>query len=132
MNRLFSSGSPINDRRVFFEISFPKWSGFYVDSFDENIQPVEALQNLACLVEGTSSVWTSTSKYPYRHAVDHTKLRLSEVGGVLYLPNLQEINESNFKQFVLCCTFIRLRYTLKKDSLDFDQILRHFWAVLYR
>ena len=32
-----------------------------MDSFDESMKPVEALQNLACLVESTSNVWTSTS-----------------------------------------------------------------------
>ena len=96
MNRLFSSGSPIIDRRVFFEISFPKWSGFYVDSFDENIQPLEALQNLACLVQNTSNVWTSTSQYSsYCHVVDHTKLRLWEVGAVLYLRNLHAVHTGN-------------------------------------
>lgn len=87
-DRLFSSGSPINDRQAFFQFFFPKWSGFYVDSFDENIQPVEALQNLACLVESTSVVWTSTSGVLHRHTVDsNNKLKLGEVGAKIYLLN---------------------------------------------
>ena len=82
-DRLFTSSSPINNRRVFFEIFFPKWSGFYVGSFDQDIKPVEALQNLACLVENTSNVWTSTYKVPHRNVVDSSKLNLREVGATI-------------------------------------------------
>ena len=66
------------DRRAFFRFSFPKWSGFYVDSFDESVKPVEALQNLACLVESTSAVWTSTSRSPYRHDLRDNELKIWE------------------------------------------------------
>ena len=67
-----------HDRRTFFRFSFPKWSGFIVDSFDENIKPVEALQNLACLVENTSNVWTSTSGNPFCHRLPDSELKIWE------------------------------------------------------
>ena len=67
-----------HDRRAFFRLSFPKWSGFYVESFDENINPVEALQNLAWLVEGTSNFWTSTSGFADCHHVRDYELRIWE------------------------------------------------------
>ena len=77
----FSSGPALDNRRAFFQEFFPKWSGFYVDSFDINIQPVKALQHLECLVDDISAVWTSdTTRSPYRRSVDYVKLRLSEVG----------------------------------------------------
>ncbi|CAB4005379.1 Hypothetical predicted protein, partial [Paramuricea clavata] len=79
-DRFFPSGSAMNDRRAFFRKFFPKWSGFYVNSFDDKIQPVQALQNLEYLVEGMSAVWTSTSGYSYRHTVDSYNLKLGEVG----------------------------------------------------
>ena len=67
-----------HDRRTFLQFSFPKWSGFFVNSFDESIKPEEALQNLACLVESTSNVWTSTSGYPYCHSIRDSELRIWE------------------------------------------------------
>jgi hypothetical protein len=69
----------MNDRRTFFQTFFPRWSGFYTESFDSKTQPVEALLKLDCLVEGISHVWTSTSRYPYCHYIDSTKLKLWEV-----------------------------------------------------
>ena len=77
----FSSGLELDNRRLFFREFFPKWSGFYVDSFDFIIQPVEALQQLECLVQDISLVWTSdTTRRPCRHSVEYGKLRLWEVG----------------------------------------------------
>ena len=74
------SGSAINDRGVFFRKFFPKWSGFYVDSLDDKIQLVEALEKLQCLFTSTTSVWTSTSGISQNHPIDSQKLKLEEVG----------------------------------------------------
>ena len=72
---------PMDDRRVFFRQFFPKWSGFYVDSLDFDIQPVEALQKLQCLFEDITGVWISDiAQTPYRRAVNLSELRLWEVG----------------------------------------------------
>jgi hypothetical protein len=77
----FSSGSAFDDRRAFFREFFPKWSGFYIGSFDPEIQPVQALEQLECLVEGISAVWTvDTTRNPRRFTVEYCKLKLSEVG----------------------------------------------------
>jgi hypothetical protein len=70
----------MNDRRAFFRRFFPKWSGFYVNTFDDKIQPVEALQNLEYLVKGISVFWTSSSGYPYCYTVASRDLKLWEVG----------------------------------------------------
>ena len=69
----------MSDRRTFFQIFFPKWSGFCVNSLDDKIQPVEALRKLGFLEEGVSAFWTSTSGYSERHTVDKYKLKLGEV-----------------------------------------------------
>ena len=82
VRNFFFYGSEINDRREFFRNFFPKWSGFYVDSFDDKIQLVEALERLQCLVNGTTSVWTSTSGNAENHPIDSQKLKLEEVGTV--------------------------------------------------
>jgi hypothetical protein len=76
---IFSSVSVMSDRRDFFRIFFPKWSGFFINSFDEKIQPVEALEKLERLEEDVLVFWTSTSKYPRRHRVDNHGLKLWEV-----------------------------------------------------
>ena len=76
-----ASISVTDDRKAFFREFFPKWSGFYVDDFDCNIQPVEALQKLACLTDNISYFWTSTSGNPQCHTNDPNKLKLGEVGG---------------------------------------------------
>ena len=69
-----------DDRRAFFREFFPKWSGFYVDDFDCKIQPVEALQKLACLTDNVSFFWTSTSfGSQYCHTNDSNQLELDEV-----------------------------------------------------
>ena len=70
----------MDDRRAFFRKFFPKWSGFYVDSFDHKIQLAEALQKLQCLYEGISNVWVTTSGYYSCRAVDSHKLELGQVG----------------------------------------------------
>jgi hypothetical protein len=77
---VLSSGPEINDRRASFRTFFPKWRGFYVNSFDTIIQPAEALHSLECLVEGTSASRISTSGDIQRRTVDSQKLRLDEVG----------------------------------------------------
>jgi hypothetical protein len=80
-DKLFPSGSALDNRRAFFREFFPKWSGFYIDSFDPKIQPVEALEQLKCLVEDISVVWVvDASRNPHRSIVDSYKLKLSEVG----------------------------------------------------
>ena len=69
------------DRRTFFQTFFPRWIGFFVHSFDSEIQPVEALLKLDCLVEGISFLWTSTfGQDPYRYRIDSRKLNLGKVG----------------------------------------------------
>ena len=84
-DKWFSSGSALDDRRAFFREFFPKWRGFHVGSFDPKIQPVDALEQLECLFEGISAVWTvdSTTRNPRRSTVDLYRLNLSEVGVVI-------------------------------------------------
>jgi hypothetical protein len=53
-----SPGSLLNDRIAFIEEFFPKWNGFCVGSFDSEIKPLEALEQLHCLVQDISNVWT--------------------------------------------------------------------------
>ena len=79
LGRLVSSGSPMHDRRQFFKIFFPKWSGFCVGPFDKNIKPDEALKKLGRLVEGISTLWTSTSGYFRCNDVDKHKLSIEKV-----------------------------------------------------
>ena len=75
-----SSGSPLKRRRAFLEEFFPKWSGFCVGVFDSRIQPLEALEQLHCLVWDISEVWTvDTIKRPRRFSV-YDELNISEVG----------------------------------------------------
>ena len=88
LDRFFSPGPAVKDRRAFFRYFFPKWVGFHADSFDDKIQPVEALQNLACLMENTMIVWTSTHGYSNRKVVDKSSLKIWEVGG--------EVSEENW------------------------------------
>ena len=84
LDKWFSSGSALDDRRAFFREFFPKWSGFHVGSCDPKIQPVEALEQVECLVEDISAVWTVATTYTTRNArrrtVNYDKLKLSEVG----------------------------------------------------
>ncbi len=76
-----SPGSLLDDRRAFFREFFPKWSGFSVDSPDFKLQPVEALEQLQCLVEGISAVWTvDITRRPRCFNVGRRELRLWEVG----------------------------------------------------
>ena len=56
---------------------------------------MEALQNLACLVENTSNVWTSTCTFPHRNFVDSSRLNLPEVGAAIMFTKSTG-NESNF------------------------------------
>jgi hypothetical protein len=81
LQKFVSPGFLFDDRRTFFRIFFPKWSGFFADSFDSEIQPVEALLKLDCLVESISHVWTSSDfRNVDSFAVDSRKLKLWEVG----------------------------------------------------
>ena len=77
----FLSSEPVmDDRRAFFRKFFPKWKGFREHSFDE-IQLVEALQNLQYLVEGMLIYCTRTSNHHFsRNHVDENELDLSKVG----------------------------------------------------
>ena len=51
-----------------------------MNSFDEKIQPFEALQGLECLYNDTTAVWTSDTTRMSRHrSVDASKLKLSKV-----------------------------------------------------
>lgn len=79
-DRIFAPRPEVNDRRAFFRYFFPKWSGFHTDSYDDKIQPVEALQNLACLIENTIVVWTSNNGSSNRKDVDKSSLKIWEVG----------------------------------------------------
>ena len=75
-----SSGSLLKKRRVFFEEFFPKWSGFCVGSYDKEIQPLEALEQLHCLVQDISKVWTvDTTKRPRWFSLSNA-LNISQVG----------------------------------------------------
>ena len=65
--------------------------GYNSDSFDDKIQPVEALQNLACLIESTIAVWTSTHGYPDHKFVDKSSLKIWEVGG-MYLKKMNNVD----------------------------------------
>ena len=78
-DKLFPSGLAMNDRKVFFQEFFPKWSGFYINDFDSELQLVEALHTLDRLVEGVSMVWTSNNGYVESNMVDRNKLKLWEV-----------------------------------------------------
>jgi hypothetical protein len=76
----------MDDRRTFFQTFFPRWIGFFADSFDTQIQPVEALSKLDFLVEGISFVWTSSGsgRDARRNRIDSTKLNLWKVGLTKY------------------------------------------------
>ena len=88
---VFSTAPAISDRKAFFRTFFPKWSGFYVNSFDSKIELADALHSLECLVEGTSADRTSTSGLVERRIVDSQKLRLGEVGVTNLLTNLRNV-----------------------------------------
>lgn len=78
-SKVLSHDYTMDDRRTFFRNFFPRWRGFYVSQYDPNIQPVEALLKLECLVQNMSSFWTSASGHQRCHKVDLRKLKLSEV-----------------------------------------------------
>ncbi|CAB4026272.1 Hypothetical predicted protein [Paramuricea clavata] len=70
--------------------NLPQWSAFHIDSFDPQIQPVEALEQLDCLVQGISAVWTiNDTRYQHRFKVDYDKLSLSEVFKEILMPKLE-------------------------------------------
>ena len=70
---------------------------------------MEALQNLACLVENTLNVWTSASKCPHLNVVDSSRLNLREVGATIMFTNSTG-NESNFVKYSYHALFTLKRF----------------------
>lgn len=71
----------IKDREDFFRLHFPRWKGFFVVSYDEKLEPVEALESLRLLNEsqGGPEMLTSYDGRWSKKNPDLRKLDLEKV-----------------------------------------------------
>ena len=127
---LFSSGRLLSNRKAFLREFFPKWSGFCVDSADSEIQLLEALEQLECLVKDISEVQAvdSTGKphtFDFRH-----ELNISKIFVKILMPKLQKnvkvlesqtMDAESKVQAVLSSVMITYVFTNYHVDLDREQ-----------